>query len=93
MNHKGAVSIILVAVVTMLAVFLLAGWQSRILLSVLRQEVLSDMLKVGYNSESEIYDIVARFVGDYPEAFSFHFDTQRTLDDGTKMRVVGIKTG
>ncbi|OGD02003.1 hypothetical protein A3E17_05030 [Candidatus Amesbacteria bacterium RIFCSPHIGHO2_12_FULL_48_14] len=93
MNHKGAVSIILVAVVTMLAVFLLAGWQSRILLSVLRQEVLSDMLKVGYNSESEIYDIVARFVGDYPEAFSFDFDTQRTLDDGTKMRVVGIKTG
>ena len=85
MNHKGAVSIILVAVVTMLAVFLLAGWQSRILLSVLRQEVLSDMLKVGYNSESEIYDIVARFVGDYPEAFSFDFDTQRTLDDGTKM--------
>jgi len=93
--RRGAAAIIMVLFVTIAGLFVLAAWQSRLLLAVQRRQSVSDALAATYAAESEIYDWVARFLGDYPELFNPALtDTARniksqTLPDGTKLNVSG----
>jgi len=92
-NQKGAVTLILVMLMAVLIVFLIAGWQSRLLLSLHRTRALSDILLLTYHAESKIYDILARFLGGYPNAFDFPFTSDEVLPDGTKLTTTGKEEG
>lgn len=90
---KGAVSLVLVLVMSVILVFLIAGWQSRLLLSMHRTRALSDILVLSYHAESRIYDLAARFIGGFGGAFTFPFETRETLADGTELTTTGSQEG
>jgi len=90
---KGAATILMVFLVTLMGAFVFIGWQSRLLLLVHRNQSLSDILRATYDSESEIFDIVAKFLGNYPAAFNFPFSTSKTLADGTLLETTGTHVG
>lgn len=85
---------VLVLIMSILIVFLIAGWQSRLLLSLHRSRSLSDILVLTYHTESKIYDIIAKFLGGYPNAFSWPFGPDNeTLADGTVITTSGVENG
>ncbi len=88
--RKGFSSLIVIFVLSVVAMFVFVAWQSRILLSISRSQSLSDMLKSTYIAESWINDVIARFVGNYPAAFSFPFLNTNTLGDGTVVKSEGV---
>lgn len=92
-HHRGAATLILVLIMSVLLVFLIAGWQSRLLLSLHRAKAMSDILILSYHAESKIYDLLAKFLGGYPGAFSFPFSTTETLADGTVLDTEGYESG
>jgi len=65
-NRSGVASLIIVFIVSMILVFVVLVWQSRLLLAVHRSVGLTDSLLAEYNAETEINDILGRFLGDYP---------------------------
>jgi hypothetical protein len=92
-NNKGAVSLLTVMAMTIILVFLIAGGQTRLLLSLHRSRALSDTLILGYHAESKIYDLVARFLGGYAGAFTYPFENSETLSDGTEITTSGEESG
>ena len=93
--RRGAVAMVIVMLVTMAGLFVLAGWQSRLLLAIQRSQSVSDALAATYAAESEIYDWVARFLGGYPQLFASPLTAastvikQSVLPDSTQMTVTG----
>ncbi|OGC97932.1 hypothetical protein A2634_04530 [Candidatus Amesbacteria bacterium RIFCSPHIGHO2_01_FULL_48_32] len=76
-----------------IGIFLVAVMQSQFLLAVYRGQSGADRVVSGYKAESAVYDIVAKFLGGYPQAFAFPFSTSKTLDDGTTLTVEGVTEG
>jgi len=64
------------------ATFIIATIQARLLLSVQRSRSLSDSLIAQYHSESVIYGALTRFIDGYPVS-----DGSTTLDDGTELEI------
>ncbi|HBC72664.1 MAG: hypothetical protein UX91_C0005G0042 [Candidatus Amesbacteria bacterium GW2011_GWB1_47_19] len=89
-NTNGVAVMMLVLVVSMIAAFMAIAWQSRILLGVYRNKALSDIIAVSYHGESKANDILGKFLGDYPGAFTYNFETPwEDLGDGTQLKVEG----
>ncbi|MEK9200838.1 MAG: hypothetical protein AAB909_02575 [Patescibacteria group bacterium] len=90
---KGIATLISVFLVAMVGVFVVTAWQSRLLLSVHRSQALVDVLVAGYTAESRINDLLAKFLGGYPSAFVFPFETNEILSDGTELDTIGTQEG
>lgn len=80
-NKKGVATLIIVFIITMILIFMILVWQSRLLLIVHRSVGLADTLAVQYNSESEVNDILGRFLEGYPIPAA----GTKSLADGTVM--------
>lgn len=95
--RRGVITILVVFLIAVAGLFVLASWQSRLLLAVQRRQSLADLLAASYRAESEVYDWTARFYGGYPEVFDPPLSAvARTireggLADGTQLTVVGQK--
>ena len=90
---RGVSTLLAVFMVMFVGIFLVAVMQSRFLLAVYRSVSGADRVIAGYKSESVVYDIIAKFLGGYPQAFTFPFSTTETLNDGTVLSVDGILDG
>src|SRR3990172_6393016 len=90
---RGVSTLLAVFMVMFVGIFLVAVMQSRFLLAVYRSVSGADRVIAGYKSESVVYDIIAKFLGGYPHAFTFPFSTTETLNDGTVLSVDGILDG
>lgn len=90
---KGIATLITVFLVSMVGVFVVTAWQARLLLGIQRSTALVDVLKAGYTAESRINDLLAKFLGAYPNAFVFPFAIQETLADGTVLDTTGVQEG
>jgi hypothetical protein len=84
MIKKGIASLIIVFIVTMILTFVVLAWQSRLLLVVHRSVGFSDALVAGYNAETEINDILGRFLG----GFTIPNSGSKSLSDGTLITTV-----
>lgn len=71
---RGIATLMMVFVVSLISIFIIGAWQSRLLLSIQRNQSLSDLLIVGYRAESEIYDWVAKFLGVYSNIYPVPLD-------------------
>lgn len=97
--RHGAVAVIVVLLISVMGMFVLVGWQSRLLLAIQRTQTGSDALKSTYSAESEIYDWVARFLGSFPQIFPSPLTAttqvirEGVLGDGTSLRVTGQLVG
>lgn len=90
---KGIATLVSVFLVAMVGVFVITAWQARLLLGVQRSAALVDVLKAGYTAESKINELLAKFLGAYPNAFVFPFSIQETLADGTVLDTNGAQEG
>lgn len=61
-HHAGIASLLIVLFLSLISTLIVVVIQSRLLLSVYRQQALSDTLKSLYDAESETYDIVERML-------------------------------
>lgn len=93
MNKRGVVTLLMVFVVSVLAVFITSVWQIRYLYSLNRGKTLSEALTLGYHAEFRLYDVIARFLGGYSTAFVFPFNTTETLSDGSVLTMQGDEVG
>lgn len=90
---KGVATLIAVFLVAMIGVFVVTAWQARLYLAIHRSQSLADSLIVGYLAESRINDLVAKFLGNYPQAFSFPFHLEEQLPDGSLLVTDGTHVG
>jgi hypothetical protein len=82
MNRRyGIASLIIVFIVTMILIFIVLVWQSRLLLVVHRSVGFADSLIAEYNAETEINNILGRFLGGFPIPAA----GTKSLADGTVM--------
>lgn len=86
-NKKGAATVIFMAVIAMVLMILLTATQSRLLLSLRRSLSLVDTLAVGYASESEVNDVMARLSGGYLDSANIAAYTKNIGD--TKLVISG----
>lgn len=91
-NQQGAVTLIYISLISMIAVLLLTASYSRLLLSLRTNTSLSDTILATYKAESEINDILAKFIGAYIRPEQFPFSNESTIQ-GTNLKVVGVQNG
>lgn len=82
-RQSGITTLITVLFLAMVATFVVAVIQSRLLVSIFRQKSLSDVLRASYGAESETYDLLTRIIS---YGMSFPPDYQRS-DNGTELTV------
>lgn len=93
-NKRGVAALMMVFLASMLAVFVTSAWQAQFLYSLRRGKAMSEVLTIGYQAESKLYDIIARFLGGYPNAFAFPYNPpDENLADGTRLTTVGTEVG
>lgn len=87
LKSSGAVNLLMMIFISIVAILVVATIQSRLLLQIRRLHSLSDILIADYDAESQIYDMVAGLY--YP---NFTFPNGKTtlplLSDGTKITVI-----
>ncbi len=88
---SGAATVIFMMVIALVLMILLTATQSRLLLSLRRGLSVADSLTVGYASESEVNDIMARLAGGYLESAEIPEFT-KTVGD-TKYVISGEDNG
>lgn len=88
---KGIATIVTVIIVMMISLFVILTWESRFLLAIQRYQSLVDVIAASYAAESEIYDWVAKFLGNYPGAVfpSGPPIEKPPLADGTRLILTG----
>jgi len=86
-------ALLIVFMASILAVFVTSAWQAQFLYSLKRGKAMSEVLTLGYHAESRLYDVIARFLGGYSDAFTFPINTEETLSDGTKLVTTGAESG
>lgn len=64
-SQQGAFNLILVLFMAVVAAFIIATIESRLLLSIYRTKSFSDNILANYDAESVLYDLLARIKGDY----------------------------
>ncbi|KKU97462.1 MAG: hypothetical protein UY28_C0020G0006 [Candidatus Amesbacteria bacterium GW2011_GWB1_48_13] len=90
--RTGIATLLTVFLVSVIAVFMITAWQARLLLSVHRNRTDSDFIAASYNAQSEVNDTVAKFLGGYPNAFTYPFSVvNKVLPDGTILNITGEK--
>jgi hypothetical protein len=89
-KQKGFTNLLLVMFLAVLAVFIVATIQSRILLSIYRNRSQSDTIISTYHAESEIFDALAHIFGGYTITLN---PPDRTLSDGTTLHITGQQVG
>jgi hypothetical protein len=88
-KHKGIATLLTVMVVCIVVMFILVAWQTRLLTSVNRKESMGDRLKATYAAESKIFDIIERFIQNYPLPAAGTFN----LGGGAKLVVQATSGG
>lgn len=81
-------SMIIIMLVTLVTTLVLASLQTRLLLGIQRGQSSSDKLISLYKAESQINDVVAKILNDYP----LPSNSTETLSDGTKLTIVNTGT-
>ncbi len=93
LKRRGAISLLMVMLFSVLGAFILSTWQVRVLYSQKRAKALSESIVAGYSAESKIYDTVARFLGGFAAAFTFPFERSETLAGGVRLNLSGEENG
>lgn len=96
---KGVATIIIVIMVSIVALFVLLTWESRLLLSVYRHRSLSDILAANYAAESEMFDVVSKYfnypnfdvTSDYEKVFGLNNVVRVTQTGDENTRTLLIK--
>ncbi len=87
---KGIATIIIVIMISIVALFIVFTWQSRLLLAVYRHRSLSDILAADYAAESEVFDLVHRYLK-YPN-FDMGSNYLRNFGPGQSLQVTATGT-
>ncbi len=85
-NTKGIVSFVVVVMVSVVMIFLLLAWESRLLLAINRKQSFYDLTNASYRAEFETVDVVTKmlFYPSYtPGTYSQNIGAGKTLDVNT----------
>ncbi len=88
MNRSGITTILVVFLLAMISMFVVVTWQTRLLLGVRRNQSVSDVLGATYRAESEINDIIARFVN-FPNYVPPYGLSEMWLGNGRRLTING----
>ncbi len=81
MINKGAVTLIYMALVTLISVLILTVGYSRFMLSLRRSEAFADTIETSYRAESEINNLLAQLVGGYLTEANFPISESMAFGD------------
>ncbi len=97
--QSGAVNLLLVMFMVVVATIIIATIQSRLLLSIFRSRSQSDVLIASYDAESAVNDVLARVLGNYPGVLPINIpynpplQSGLTLGDGTIVSMTATQSG